>query len=168
MATVGVVEEVARAVAADRTSRSRGCASAAHAIGRRAGRFGFGTYLAEHALKVDQHAAEARSPLHLPLSSRALPLQLPCSPSGARVLTPPPASTLEQDADWRAGARSKKHAERAALHQRLYPTAELHPGRAHYALVCRAVLGDLALSPRPCPGPPKGKRALLAGGGPAG
>ena len=70
--------------------------------------------------------------------------------------------------EYRGGRREGKYGAVCALHNQLYPLPELHPGNAHYALVCRAVLGDLALSPRPCQGPPKGKRALLAGGGPAG
>jgi hypothetical protein len=48
---------------------------------------------------------------------------------------------LTVDKEWRGGKRAKKHGVVNALHNELYPTPELHPGNALYALVCRVVLG---------------------------
>jgi len=45
------------------------------------------------------------------------------------------------DRAYRGGRREGKYGAVCALHNQLYPLPELHPGNAHYALVCRVVLG---------------------------
>ena len=46
-----------------------------------------------------------------------------------------------EDREFRGGKRQSKHGVVCTLHNQLYPLPELHPGNAHYALVCRVALG---------------------------
>ena len=45
------------------------------------------------------------------------------------------------DREFRGGKRQSKYGVVCTLHNQLYPLPELHPGNAHYALVCRVALG---------------------------
>ena len=46
-----------------------------------------------------------------------------------------------EDREFCGGKRQSKYGVVCTLHNQLYPRPELHPGNAHYALVCRVALG---------------------------
>jgi hypothetical protein len=45
------------------------------------------------------------------------------------------------DKEWVGGNREQRYGAKCRLHNKLYPTSDLHPGNVHYALVCRVKFG---------------------------
>jgi hypothetical protein len=58
--------------------------------------------------------------------------------------------------------RKRDDKVRYELHQKIFPTPDLHPGNVHYALVCRVVLGTPSQTTRFKKWPDPGHHAILA------